>query len=114
MKDNDMRFTVLGFSLCILLLFLSPVFADEEVAWNPPSAGPIFTGTASTVGKGKLAVQPFVFYNRTRGDFNDDGHYVSLPKGDKESQFQQQVSAQYGITDKWEFDTETVYQENYI
>jgi len=105
---------LLGFSFCALLLLLSPVFADEEGQWNPPSAGPIFTGTASTVGKGKLTVQPFVFYNRTRGDFNDDGHYVSLPKGDKESQFQQQVSAQYGITDQWEFDTETVYQENYM
>jgi hypothetical protein len=105
---------ILGFSLCVLLLLISPVFADEEAQWNPPSVGPIATLTAPTVGKGKLAVQPSVFYNRTRGEFNDDGHYVPLPKGDKESQFQQEISAQYGITDKWEFDAQTVYQENYM
>ena len=108
------KISILGGSLCVLLLLISPVFADEKGEWNPPSAGPVVTWTADTVGQGKLAVQPFTFYNRTRGDFNDDGHYFSLPKGDKESQFQQQISAQYGITDKWEFDTEMVYQENYI
>src|ERR1017187_1324362 len=91
---------LLGFSLCVSLLLISPVFADEEGKWNPPSTGPIATWAADTVGQGKLAVQPFIFYNRTRGEFNDDGHYVPLPKGDKESQFQQQISAQYGITDK--------------
>ena len=105
---------ILGFSLCVLLLLISSVLADEEGKWNPPSAGPIATWAADTVGRGKLTVQPFIFYNRTRGEFNDDGQYVPLPKGDKESQIQQQISAQYGITDKWEFDAQTVYQENYM
>src|SRR5665213_903105 len=108
------KIVLLGFGLCALLLSISPVLADEEVKWDPPSTGPIATWTADTVGQGKLAVQPFTFYNRTRGDFNDDGHYVPLPKEDKESQFQQEISAQYGITDKWEFDAQTVYQENYV
>ena len=105
---------LLGFSFCVSLLLISPVFADEEGKWNPPSTGPISTWAADTVRQGKLAIQPFIFYNRTRGEFNDDGHYVPLPKGDKESQFQQEISAQYGITDKWEFDAQTVYQENYM
>jgi len=108
------KMVLLGFGLSALLLLISPVLADEEVKWDPLSTGPISTWTAVTVGQGKLAVQPFIFYNRTRGDFNDDGHYVPLPKGDKESQFQQEISAQYGVTDKWEFDAQTVYQENYM
>jgi hypothetical protein len=114
MKDDNMKFTVLGFSFFALLLCLSPVFADDEGKWDPPSVGPIGTLTAPTIAKGKLSLQPLAFYNRTRGDFNADGHYVPLPKGDKESQFQQQIAAQYGITDKWEFDAQMVYQENYI
>ena len=107
-----MRFVVLGFSICGLLVIQSFVFADDQGDWNPSSAGPITTWTAPVVGKGHLAIQPFFFYNRTRGEFNEDGHYVPLPKGEKESQFQQQLFAQYGITDKWEFDAQTVYQLN--
>jgi len=37
-----------------------------------------------------------------------------LPKGDKKYQFQEQIFAQYGITDRLEFDAQTVYQENYV
>jgi len=59
-------------------------------------------------------VQPFFFYNRTKGSFNSDGHYDSLLEGDKKSQYQEQLFAQYGITDKLEIDGQTVYQENYI
>jgi len=103
-----------GFVFCAAWLRLALVFADDVSDWNPPSPGPITTWTAPVVGKGQVAVQPFTFYNRTRGTFNEDGYYVALPKGDKESQFQQQLFAQYGITDKWEFDAQTVYQENYI
>ncbi len=109
-----MELKVLGVILCTLLLLLPPAFADDQSEWNPSSAGPITTWTAPVVGKGQLAVQPFVFYNRTRGEFNEDGHYVPLPGGDKKFQFQQQLFSQYGITDKWEFDAQTVYQENYI
>ena len=109
-----MRLMEVVFSFCAVWLWLTPVFADDNGDWNPLSAGPITTWTAPVVGKGQLVVQPFAFYNRTRGTFNEDGHYSALPKGDKESQFQQQFFAQYGITDKWEFDAQTIYQENYI
>src|SRR3989338_7589816 len=40
--------------------------ADE---WNPVSAGPLTTWTAPLCDKGKLVVQPFLFYNRSRGTF---------------------------------------------
>ena len=110
-----MREKVLLFLICFALLNIQYCLAEERVSeeWNPPSAGPITTWTAPLVGKGKLAVQPFGIFTRTRGSFDDDGHYDALPKGEKKSQFQQQIFAQYGITDKWEFDAQTVYQENY-
>src|SRR3989338_9873305 len=40
--------------------------ADE---WNPVSTGPLTTWTAPLCEKGKLVVQPFLFYNRSRGTF---------------------------------------------
>jgi hypothetical protein len=112
MKEGKMGFTKVGFSIAALLLMPASVFADEAGDWNPPSAGPMTTWTAPVVGKGQVAVQPFAFYNHVRGEFDEDGHYLALPKGDKESQFQQQLFAQYGLTDRWEFDAQTVYQEN--
>jgi hypothetical protein len=83
--------------------------AQEE--WNPPSAGPITTWTAPLCGKGKFVIQPFFFYNRTRGEFDADGKFHG---GDKEFQYQEQLFAQYGITDRLELDGQVVYQENYL
>jgi hypothetical protein len=82
--------------------------------WNPPSAGPITTWTAPLCGKGNLVIQPFFFYNQTRGEFDAKGHYNPLPKGDVEYQFQQQLFLQYGIFDWLEVDGLAIYQENYI
>lgn len=86
----------------------------KQEEWNPVSAGPVTTWTAPLCGKGKFVAQPFLFYNRTRGIFNSDGHYDSLPGGDKKYQLQEQLFGQYGITDKLEIDLQLVYQENYI
>jgi hypothetical protein len=86
--------------------------AEEE--WNPPSAGPITTWTAPLCGRGNLAIQPFFFYNQTRGEFDAQGHYNPLPKGDIGYQFQEQLFLQYGIFDWLEVDAQTVYQENYV
>lgn len=109
-----MRLTVIELCVCGLFLLQSPVFADSADDWNPPSAGPVTTWTAPVQGKGQLAIQLYAIYNITRGNFNDEGHYVPLSDGDKQSQFQQQILAKCGITDKWEFDGQMVYQENYI
>lgn len=110
-----MRSAVTGLSVCLLLLLQVPVFAGEDMSgdWDPVSAGPYTTWTAPMVGKGSLAVQPIAVYSRTRGTFNDEGHYVAFSDGEKASQFQQQLFAQYGITDKWEVDLQVIYQENY-
>lgn len=88
--------------------------AEENSGWNPISAGPLTTWTAPLCGKKKFVIQPFFFYNRTRGAFNKEGHSDSLADGDKKYQYQQQLFMQYGLTDRLEIDAQTVYQENYI
>ncbi len=111
-----MQKKVLLFLIGLAFLNFQYCLAEENVneEWNPSSAGPITTWTAPLCGKGKFVVQPFFLYNRARGTFNSDGHYDSLPKGDKKYQFQEQLFAQYGITDRLELDAQTVYQENYV
>ena len=63
----------------------APVSATQE-EWGPPSAGPITTWTAPLCDKGKFVIQPFFFYNRTRGEFDSEGKYHG---GDKEHQYQE-------------------------
>lgn len=112
-----MRRAVLFLVLKVFLAatFINAAFAhDNEPECEPVSAGPVSTWTAPLCGKGKFVVQPFFFYNRTRGAFNSEGHYDSLSQGDKKYQYQEQLFMQYGITDKFEVDVQTVYQENYL
>lgn len=85
----------------------------ENEAWNPVSAGPVTTWTAPLCGKAKFVIQPFFFYNYTRGIFNSDDHYSSLPGGEHKYQLQEQLFVQYGLTEKLEIDAQTVYQQNY-
>jgi len=103
--------------LTTILLFDNQICAGhnagEEEEWSPVSLGPVTTWTSPLCGKGRLVVQPFIFYNRTRGLFNNDNHTDALPAGDKKWQRQYQFFTQYGITDKFEIDGQTVYQENY-
>lgn len=107
------------FTKLLILGLISYTFAHEGEAegsseWNPVSAGPLTTWTAPLCGRKKFVVQPFFFYNRTRGAFNKDGHSDSLADGDKKYQYQQQIFMQYGFTKRLEIDAQTVYQENYI
>jgi hypothetical protein len=103
-------------------VFLSSAFASEapvpvsveQEEWYPLSVGPLTTWTAPFVEKGKLLIQPFVFYNRTRGTFDADGHYNKLPKGDRQSQYQEQLFVEYGITDNLELSGQIVYQQNMV
>lgn len=104
---------VFAFFVCLCFLgFPQGGWADD--GWNPQTAGPITTWTAPVENKGKFYVQPFSFYNITRGSFDSQGNYHSLPAGDYEFQFQEQVRIVYGITDKLEVDVQTVYDVNYI
>lgn len=108
--------------ILVVINFLAPSFIDcvfgaDEInkkEWNPVSAGPVTSWTAPLCGKGKFVIQPFFFYNRTRGSFNLESRYDGLPRDDKKYQYQEQLFAQYGITDRLEIDGQAVYQENYI
>lgn len=102
--------------LTLLPAFNSFASAQDNPAgeWKPVSPGPLTTWTAPLCGKGEFVFQPFFFYNRTRGVFDANGGYNSLPGGDKKYQFQELFFAQYGLTDRVEIDGQTVYQENYI
>ena len=107
--------------IVILLLFLMCCFnvisyADGDSTyeeWNPVSVGPVTTWTAPVCEKGQIVIQPFFFDNRTRGSFDSDGNYHSLPSGDKKYQYQEMLFLQFGITDHLEIDGLTVYQQNY-
>lgn len=86
----------------------------ENYEWNPISSGPVTTWTAPVCGKCRFVIQPFFFYNKTRGAFNSEGSYDSLPGGDEKYQTQEQVFMQYGLTDRLEIDGQLVYQQNYV
>jgi len=86
--------------------------AEEE--WYPPSAGPIVTWTAPLCAKGQLLIQPFFFYNRTRGAFDAEAKYSGLNKGDKKYQYQEELFIEYGITDRLEIAADLLYQQNYL
>jgi hypothetical protein len=108
------RFSFSTFLCALLLIFQNTYsFCDEET-WNPPSVGPVTAWTAPLCGKAKVLIQPFFFYNATRGTFDLDGHYESLPDGDWKNQFQEQLFVQFGLTDKLEIDGQTVYQQNVV
>jgi len=102
--------------MVLLSCFIAFSYAQDapmQEEWNPVSAGTLTTWTAPLCAKGELVMQPFLFYNRTRGTFDADGKYHSLNKGDKQYQYQEQLFMQYGITDRLEIDAQAVYQQNY-
>lgn len=73
-----------------------------STGWNPLSAGPVVTWTAPVCCRNELDVQSFFFYNRTRGEFDSDGHYKSYKNKDRKWQWQQMLFMQYGLTDRLE------------
>lgn len=101
-------------SFSCIIVYAEGEQAPEAEEWNPSSAGPVITWTAPLCEKGKFVIQPFSFYNHTRGLFKSDGHYYSLAEGSYKYQWQEQLFVQYGVTDKLEIDGQTVYQENYV
>ena len=81
--------------------------------WSPISAGPATTWTAPLCEKGRFTLQPYFFYNRTRGLFDTDGDYHSLMRGEKKYQFQQQLFMQYGVLECLEIDGQTALIESF-
>jgi len=71
------RLLTVIFLLFLLCCFNVISYADGNSTneeWNPVSVGPVTTWTAPLCEKGQLVIQPFFFYNRTRGSFDSDGH----------------------------------------
>ena len=87
--------------------------AHDDAEWNPSSAGPLITWTAPLCDQGKFVIQPFFFYNRAMGTFNENGYYEPLPSGEQRYQFQEILFMQYGITERLEIDGQLIYQQNY-
>lgn len=81
--------------------------------WNPPSPGPLNTWSAPLCKAGQLVAQPFYFYYRTRGTFNELGNYKAYKDGEKAHQSVWDLILYYGVTDRLEVDAETFYNLNY-
>lgn len=112
------KITIFLLIIAILNNFSMAAFSENrgegcQGDWNPPSAGPVITWTAPLCDKGKFVVQPYFFYDHTRGTFDEKGNYDSLPEGDRQYQFQQQLLLYYGITDRLEIDTQIFYYEKF-
>lgn len=108
-------YIIIAIIICMILNRPDQALANGEGGegeWNPISAGPITTWTAPLCGQRKLVVQPFFFYNRTRGFFDGEGHYKSFINKEMKSQYQEQLFLQYGVTDHLEIDAQGVYQQN--
>jgi hypothetical protein len=106
---------ILAAAACVISCWPASSFAGEaqnDIEWNPVSAGPITTWSAPVCEQGKLVAQPFFFYNRTRGVFEETGHYKPFTNKETKSQFQEQLFLQYGVTDRFEIDAQGVYQQN--
>lgn len=98
------------FCFLFLVFFSNFIYAEEEVV----SPGPFTTWTAPLCGKGVFVAQPFFFYTSTRGSFDNDGKYHSLPESEKKRQIQEQLFIYYGLTDRLEIDAQLTYQHNYV
>lgn len=108
------RISIVIFTLGFIFLNTNSVFSEEPQEWSPYSVGPVIGWRAMVCGKRKLAVQPYFFYNRVRGVFDGEGNSNSLPEGDKNYQYQEDLFFQYGVTKRFEASLYLDYQQNYI
>lgn len=90
----------------ILLFCVGGANAEEEMheseVWEPTTPGPFTTFTAPLIEKNKFAIQPLYFFQISRGIFDGDGRYNSLPSGDYKYHQVIQLYTQYGVTEKIE------------
>jgi hypothetical protein len=107
---------LLGLMAGLLLmgrLALSAESSDIE-GWEPVSAGSVNTWIAPLCGKGESYIQPFWFINNTRGSYDSNGSFNSLPDDDKATSKQLYLFVQYGLTDKINLAAQTVYQKSFV
>lgn len=112
-----MQYKILLTVLLVVFIGVNSSFArgESDMAgeeWNPLSVGPITTWTAPVCEKGKLIVQPFFFFNRANGVFDDESHYKPFKDKDSKWQWQEELFLTYGLTDRLEIDAQGTYQQN--
>lgn len=102
----------ISFGVCLfLLLSFGWAGAEPTLEWNPASAGPITTWPAAVTGKGRFVLQPFGYYNRTRGSFDDGGAFHSLAANESRWQKVEQILGLYGLTDRDEISLQLTFLE---
>lgn len=91
-----------------------PCTHAEDKVWEPVTPGPFVTFTAPVCCRGELDVQPLYFFNIGRGSFDGEGGYKSLPSRDYNYNQVIQLYTQYGVTDRLEIDTQSVWEINNV
>lgn len=100
--------------LLILTLPMGSAWAEEKNdVWDPVTPGPFTTFTAPLIKKNAFVVQPLYFFNITRGVFDGDAHYSSLPSKDYRYQQLIQLYTQYGLTERIEINAQPQWKINY-
>jgi hypothetical protein len=102
------------FAAAIALFFACPAFAagndktdsNKQEVWQPILPGPFTTFTAPLAEPNKCVVQPLYFFYVTRGVFDGDGKYRSLPNKDYKIWQQAQLYVSYAPTDRVEFNAQ--------
>ena len=110
---------ILFLTLVLMVIFAFNAIAGDNAdmkqttSWDPPTPGPLNGWSAPLLKSKELVIQPFFYYNRSRGIFNDKGSYKSFKNGEKAGQYVGDFLLFYGITDRLEIDAETFYYKNY-
>lgn len=101
--------------LVLMLIFSGDLHAAEkkEEVWEPITPGPFSTLTAPLVEKNAFVIQPLYFFNITRGTFDGESHYSSLPSKDYRYQQLIQLYTQYGLTERIELNVQPQWEINY-
>ncbi len=113
MRKKIIAFIVISYLLMHCSTFSNAGSNKKEEEWNPPSAGPITTWTAPVCDQGKLSIQPFFWYKRTRGAFDEEDHYKSFKNKDRKWQYLEQLFLQYGLADRLELSGLGEFQQNF-
>jgi len=72
-------------------------FEEAKEIFNPWYAGPLITGSANTLPKGKTNIQPYLFITDTYGVYNGHRHKESI---DDILSISPQMAVQWGLTDR--------------
>jgi hypothetical protein len=111
------RILMIAASLVILTRPFFSFAADTcgkkgQEVWDCPSSGPLIAWDAPLAAKNEVQVQPYFFYNRTRGVFDEEGSYKSYKNKERKWQWQEALFLQYGLTERLEISVWGEAQQN--